>query len=759
MSNTNKFLEQTIVKHLAGSQAYGTSTPQSDTDYRGIFLANKEFIMTPFYRVKEVSDVNEEDTKFYELNQYLQLYTEANPNILESLWVDPEHIVESTEIYDYLRSFNRDLLSSKIAFSYTGYAYNQVKRMSNHHGWIGKEQVAERRLREIFTEHPTNEVVDWMYAYFPDYVVERVVEEDKVQDRKDVVDFDKYMRDTSLQLISTVPLAQHHFVRLVHNYLPQKVLDRDFSLANFNHGYELIHYGDNIFAVIPNVNTKTISVNNDLVWDSTKERTPEELKITPALIVKFNRKEYEENNEGRKNYHKWKQNRNAKRAILESTHGYDCYSFDTEFLTKDGWKLFDDITDNDMLATFDKKHKIEYQKYTERFDNLYNGNLYHFTGHHQDTLVTANHRMYVKDYARNQNKDMSDWKFVEAAQLKETYKILNTLSPITKEYKDTKSPIEYMDIKVYLQLMGWYISDGCINFRNDKVKALYISQSKPSPIMRSSMTKYKKSGQLKYTEYIIEKKDYQTNDESRYSFPREVAEALYNDCGHGSHNKRIPNWVFDLTKRKMDFLLKGLIQGDGTKRNLKNENDTYVYYTANSLLADDVQKLALLCGYETSKWGPYTNETNHGCVNMYQVHINMKPKTEKINVKQNLEKIAVTNYRTVCFSVPNGTLITRRNGKTALHGNCKHAMHTIRLLNTAEEALLTGEILVKRPDADMLMDIRNGKWTYEEVMEYFNDKVDYIRNVVYKKSVLPKKPNIELASKVLIDIREMQWYK
>lgn len=413
MSNTNKFLEQTIVKHLAGSQAYGTSTPQSDTDYRGIFLANKEFIMTPFYRVKEVSDVNEEDTKFYELNQYLQLYTEANPNILESLWVDPEHIVESTEIYDYLRSFNRDLLSSKIAFSYTGYAYNQVKRMSNHHGWIGKEQVAERRLREIFTEHPTNEVVDWMYAYFPDYVVERVVEEDKVLDRKDIVDFDKYMRDTSLQLISTVPLAQHHFVRLVHNYLPQKVLDRDFSLANFNHGYELIHYGDNIFAVIPNVNTKTISVNNDLVWDSSKERTPEELKITPALIVKFNRKEYEENNEGRKNYHKWKENRNAKRAILESKHGYDS----------------------------------------------------------------------------------------------------------------------------------------------------------------------------------------------------------------------------------------------------------------------------------------------------------------------------------------------------------KHAMHTIRLLNTAEEALLTGEVLVKRPDADMLMDIRNGKWTYEEVMEYFNDKVDYIRNVVYKKSVLPKKPNIELASKVLIDIREMQWYK
>ncbi|HBC8437426.1 TPA: hypothetical protein KE178_005314, partial [Escherichia coli] len=88
-----------------------------------------------------------------------------------------------------------------------------------------------------------------------------------------------------------------------------------------------------------------------------------------------------------------------------------------------------------------------------------------------------------------------------------------------------------------------------------------------------------------------------------------------------------------------------------------------------------------------------------------------------------------------------------------------HAMHTIRLLNSAEEALQSGIIQVKRPDAQMLMDIRNGKWKYEEVLEYFDDKVQYIRDVLYKKSVLPKKPNIKLASKIIIDIREMQWYK
>lgn len=321
----NQYVEQTIVKHLAGSQAYGTSTPESDTDYRGIFLANKEFILTPFYKVKEVADKNEEDTKFYELNQYLKLYTEANPNILESLWVEPEHIVESTEIYDYLRSFNQKLLSSKIAFSYTGYAYNQIKRMTNHHGWMDKERIAEKRLNEILEEHPVDEVLAWMYDSFPQYLVDRLDTSKLHPFNTKKIDFEKYMRDTSLQLVSKNPLKQYHFVRLVHNYTTDKILDRDFNLLNFNNGYELIHYGENIFAIIKNPNESTINGDGSLRYFS-KERSSEELKTKPELIVKFNEKEYQENSENRKSYHKWKENRNTKRAILESLHGYDCKS-------------------------------------------------------------------------------------------------------------------------------------------------------------------------------------------------------------------------------------------------------------------------------------------------------------------------------------------------------------------------------------------------------------------------------------------------
>lgn len=315
-------LKGQIVKHYAGSHAYGTSTPESDVDFRGIFLAEKKFIITPFFNVREVNDTTEEDTKFFELNHFMELCVDANPNILETLWVDEQDIVMKNEMYDHLRSYRSELLSTKIAYTYTGYAHNQATRMKNHHGWMAKEQVAERRLREIYEKYKNRQVVDWMYQYFPHYVVDRIdtTEASKLQFD---IDFDKFLRDSSLQLISTVSLAQHHFVRLVHNYLPQKVLDRDFSLSNFNYDHELIHYGSDIFAVVPKVGSKTLVGTGNLLWDSKAVRTDEELKVTPSLIVKFNKKEYEEINENRKHYHEWKKNRNPVRAKLEEKYGAD----------------------------------------------------------------------------------------------------------------------------------------------------------------------------------------------------------------------------------------------------------------------------------------------------------------------------------------------------------------------------------------------------------------------------------------------------
>jgi predicted nucleotidyltransferase len=48
----------------------------------------------------------------------------------------------------------------------------------------------------------------------------------------------------------------------------------------------------------------------------------------------------------------------------------------------------------------------------------------------------------------------------------------------------------------------------------------------------------------------------------------------------------------------------------------------------------------------------------------------------------------------------------------------KHAAHLVRLLRMCKEIMMTGKVVVKRPDAAELLSIRAGAWTYDQIVEY-----------------------------------------
>ena len=129
-----------LVKHYAGSLSYGTNLPTSDVDFRGIFCGDPVNILTPFYTVRECDDANEEDTKLYELAHFFKLCLDCNPNIIETLWVEDSDITFRTEAYDIIRDHRADFLSSKIAFTTSGYAFAQLKRIKGHNKWINNPQ-------------------------------------------------------------------------------------------------------------------------------------------------------------------------------------------------------------------------------------------------------------------------------------------------------------------------------------------------------------------------------------------------------------------------------------------------------------------------------------------------------------------------------------------------------------------------------------------------------------------------------------------
>lgn len=248
-----------IVKHYAGSRAYGTALPTSDTDFRGIFVADEINIRTPFYPVKEVDDTSEEDTKLFELFQFMKLALACNPNVIETLWVDQSSVVHSTPAYDLLREHRSDFMSTRIAFTTSGYAFGQLKRIKGHNKWINNPQAEQAP-------------------------------------------------------------AQCDFVTMVHNFTESKNTTFKFNLRDFNKDHRLVPYGNNIFGLYKSPGNYTITKDNYLITDY--DGDTQELGL-PLVLIKFNKDVYVTALETWKHYWDWKTNRNVARSALEEQFGYD----------------------------------------------------------------------------------------------------------------------------------------------------------------------------------------------------------------------------------------------------------------------------------------------------------------------------------------------------------------------------------------------------------------------------------------------------
>lgn len=76
----------------------------------------------------------------------------------------------------------------------------------------------------------------------------------------------------------------------------------------------------------------------------------------------------------------------------------DCYSEDTYIYTNSGWKLFKDLTNEDLVAQVLDDGSYEFVKPIKYVEQEYCGAMHHFKDFHGkvDILVTPNHRMVIQ---------------------------------------------------------------------------------------------------------------------------------------------------------------------------------------------------------------------------------------------------------------------------------------------------------------------------------------------------------------------------
>ena len=120
-------MERTILKVLVGSRAHGLATPESDFDYRGVFLVPTDNILSLGSTKKNVNWIEGKvDDTSWELGHFLYLATKSNPTILETFISPIEGVTIEGEklrrLFDYVWS------SKGVRDAFTGYGINQRKK-------------------------------------------------------------------------------------------------------------------------------------------------------------------------------------------------------------------------------------------------------------------------------------------------------------------------------------------------------------------------------------------------------------------------------------------------------------------------------------------------------------------------------------------------------------------------------------------------------------------------------------------------------
>jgi len=670
--NLSWLVDNTILYVRHGSHAYGLNGPGSDEDFKGVAIPPMRYFLG-FSKRFDQTEIKTDmiDATIYGIKKFFKLASECNPNIIETLWVEPEDQMLVTQVGERLIDIREEFLSKRALHTFTGYAMSQLKRIKLHRRWL--------------LEPPTHQPTRCEFG-LPDKPV-----------------MHQNQMDAALSMIS------------------KKVDNWEMNLQDFNPPQR--QFIMDLFGKI----LSEMSVNQNEKWRRAADLMGFESNFLQVLEKE---KQYRYARNEWRSFQNWKKNRNPARAAKEAKFGYDCYTDDTEFLTDNGWKHYDDITEGDQLATVylgdatQRKYLgIEYQSFVDRYEANYSGPLYSFRAYHFDVTVTPNHRMLYRYVSRKNNKADTNVQFGQAATVPDSFEFIRRVSPRTHAFRQ-KDVFEGITLPsaAYLTLMGWYLSDGCMMFNAaGKPKAIRISQKVGAKLawkMGRFASDHKNKISISIATYLQKPtawRPYEIDERVMIAYGKEFALRMFNDCG-ALKDKHIPRWAFGLTKRLLEKLLYALIDGDGTDR----KNGSFVYYASLKQLADDVQEAALFAGWETSLNGPYgPYESNPEAPPMYQVHLRPNVSQFKRLVRgTNVTKRAVTDQRIVCFTVPNETLIVRKNGYIGVHGNSKHALHLVRLLCSAEEVLTTGKVIVKRPNRDELLSVLNGEWKYEELIEW-----------------------------------------
>lgn len=132
----------TIYETVHGSQAYGLAREGSDLDVKGVIVGPKAWYFGFRGGPEQVelgTGVVGDDAKdhvAFELRKLLRLLVNANPTVLELLFVDASLHRVLTPEGERLLAFRERFLTRRVGETFGGYALGQLRRIQTHRKWL-----------------------------------------------------------------------------------------------------------------------------------------------------------------------------------------------------------------------------------------------------------------------------------------------------------------------------------------------------------------------------------------------------------------------------------------------------------------------------------------------------------------------------------------------------------------------------------------------------------------------------------------------
>ena len=340
-----------------------------------------------------------------------------------------------------------------------------------------------------------------------------------------------------------------------------------------------------------------------------------------------------------------------------------CLDTETEVLTNNGWRRYDTIEVDDLIATRSPEGNLEYEPANDVFMQKYNGVMHRCKGKQTDFLVTPGHRV-IGQFKKTNSRYADDWREseLEIFEAKDACKFSDMKFPTISEWNgvehhtvqlngDKDEPafiIENAD--AWFEFLGWYISEGNSGFWETSKGRKYgcnISQSK-----FIHPENYQQIYQCLLNLGLTEDQIHCNN--SGFAIKQKQIGYFCWQLGK-SHEKYIPREMMFACKRQLLLLFHSYLKGDGS---CFKENEFYSTCTVSKQLSDDLFDLAQKCGYN-SKIQSIRKASNNKCNDLYRMSFTVRiPTVYHYNWTEE-------NYNGIvwCPSTNNGVIYIRRNGQ------------------------------------------------------------------------------------------------